>query len=88
MSRQIIAKGRKAMQVVMLSMIKGYRYAISPLLGSHCRFYPSCSQYAIQAIKDHGCLKGGWFMLRRLARCHPACQGGIDLVPELNKTEV
>ncbi|MEO6064356.1 MAG: membrane protein insertion efficiency factor YidD, partial [Lysobacterales bacterium] len=53
----------------------------SPLFGVRCRFHPTCSQYAIEAIEVHGAGHGGWLALRRIARCHPGCQGGIDPVP-------
>ena len=62
--------------------IKGYQLLISPLLGQRCRFWPSCSQYAIEALRLHGPIKGGWLALKRLARCHPFCEGGVDPVPE------
>ncbi len=65
-----------------LFLINCYRYAISPLLGSHCRFYPSCSRYAYDAIAMHGIVKGSYLALRRLLRCHPWSTGGIDPVPE------
>ena len=55
---------------------------LSPLLGSHCRFYPTCSSYAKQAIIEHGALRGSWLALRRLGRCHPWHEGGVDPVPE------
>lgn len=66
---------------VMLYLIRGYRYLISPLLGNHCRYYPSCSSYAETAVRHYGALRGGWMALRRLARCHPFHAGGIDPVP-------
>jgi putative membrane protein insertion efficiency factor len=62
--------------------IRLYRLTVSPLLGQRCRFYPSCSQYAIEAIEKHGVLRGTWLALRRLVRCHPRSPGGVDLVPE------
>ena len=62
-----------------------YRYAISPLIGPRCRFYPTCSTYAVEAIKLHGALKGGWLALKRIARCHPWSEGGEDPVPPANK---
>jgi putative membrane protein insertion efficiency factor len=61
--------------------IHAYRYAISPLLPPSCRFYPSCSAYAIEALGSHGLLRGGWLAARRLCRCHPWNPGGIDPVP-------
>lgn len=61
--------------------IRGYQYLISPLLGSNCRFYPSCSHYTIEAIEVHGALKGSYLGVRRILRCHPFSDGGIDPVP-------
>lgn len=63
-------------------LIRGYQLCISPYLGQNCRFYPSCSQYAIQAISAHGCLKGCFLTLVRLCKCHPFHPGGFDPVPE------
>ena len=62
-------------------LIRAYQLAISPLLGARCRFYPSCSQYALEAVESHGSLRGGWLAIRRLARCHPFHPGGYDPVP-------
>lgn len=62
-------------------LIKGYRYALSPLFGPHCRFHPSCSAYALEALEVHGLWRGGWMALRRLGRCHPWHRGGVDPVP-------
>ena len=63
-------------------LLRGYFLAISPLLGSNCRFAPSCSEYAQQAIEIHGVLRGSWLTLKRLLRCHPWGGSGIDPVPE------
>jgi putative membrane protein insertion efficiency factor len=68
-------------QLVLLP-IRFYRYAISPMMMSHCRHYPTCSAYAIEAIERHGLLFGSYLSLRRLLRCHPGSAGGFDPVPE------
>ena len=73
------------MTTVVTGLIGIYRYAISPMLGDHCRYYPSCSNYALEAIQRHGLLRGGWLALRRIARCHPLHSGGIDPVPEVGR---
>jgi putative membrane protein insertion efficiency factor len=62
-------------------LIRAYQLFLSPFLGNHCRFYPSCSQYAIEAIELHGTLRGIWLGTRRLLRCHPWHPGGVDPVP-------
>ncbi len=66
---------------VLLLAISLYRKLISPLLGPHCRYAPTCSEYAADAIRTHGALRGGWLGLRRIGRCHPWAPGGIDPVP-------
>jgi putative membrane protein insertion efficiency factor len=70
------------MRALLIALIRVYQLFISPLLGNHCRFYPSCSQYAREAIEQHGALRGGWLAIRRLLRCHPWHPGGVDPVPE------
>lgn len=65
----------------MLFLIRLYRRYLSPMLGPHCRYTPTCSQYAIEAIEKYGALKGGWLALRRILRCHPFHPGGYDPVP-------
>ncbi len=62
-------------------IVRGYQLVISPLLPPSCRFYPSCSCYAIEALQRHGALKGAWLAVRRIARCHPWNPGGHDPVP-------
>ena len=62
-------------------LVTGYQGIIRPLLVGSCKFYPSCSTYAIEAIRDHGLLRGGWLTLGRVTRCHPFARGGIDPVP-------
>lgn len=69
------------MKRVLLLLIEGYRLALSPLLGASCRFYPTCSGYAAEAIEKHGALRGTWLALRRIAKCHPWHPGGVDPVP-------
>ena len=69
-------------------LIRGYQLAISPLLGPRCRFYPSCSHYALQALEAHGVLRGLWLTARRIARCHPWHPGGLDPVPPACCTKV
>ena len=68
------------MRRFLILLIKGYRYIISPLLGPCCRFYPTCSHYAEQAIKRHGVVKGSYMSIRRVCRCHPFHAGGHDPV--------
>jgi len=77
------AVGRKASPVarVLLALLAGYRNFVSPLLGPRCRFYPSCSAYAVEAVQLHGAARGSWLAVRRLARCHPFHPGGLDFVP-------
>ena len=65
----------------LLGIIGFYRRVISPLFGPHCRFAPSCSAYAAEAIETHGALRGGWMAVKRVARCHPWSAGGVDRVP-------
>ncbi|HEX5181143.1 MAG TPA: membrane protein insertion efficiency factor YidD [Gemmatimonadaceae bacterium] len=69
------------MRWVLIFLVRGYQVALSPLLPSACRFMPSCSAYAVEALERHGALRGGWLTIRRLARCHPFCVGGYDPVP-------
>lgn len=70
------------MKFLVLWPLRVYRYAISPLMGPHCRFEPTCSAYAEQAVVRHGVLRGTWLTARRLVRCHPGCPGGHDPVPD------
>jgi putative membrane protein insertion efficiency factor len=69
------------MKRVLLLLVRGYQLLIRPLLGANCRFYPSCSDYAREAIERHGARKGTWLAARRVARCHPYHPGGYDPVP-------
>jgi uncharacterized protein len=66
---------------LLATLIRGYQRFVSPALPPSCRFHPSCSQYALEAVTRYGALKGGWLAARRLARCHPFHPGGFDPVP-------
>ena len=66
------------------AMIRAYQVVVSPWLGPRCRFHPSCSQYALDALDAHGTLRGTWLAIKRLARCHPFTPGGYDPVPPRN----
>lgn len=68
----------------LLGLVWLYRYGISPMLGVNCRFEPSCSEYATEALRRHGGFKGGWLMLKRIGRCHPWGGSGYDPVPIVN----
>ena len=70
------------MKFILIQILKGYKYFISPLLGNRCRYYPSCSEYMMTAIDRFGIIKGIGLGLKRIGRCHPRCEGGIDHVPE------
>ena len=69
------------MKTALLLLVRSYQYSLRPLLGAHCRFYPTCSDYAWGAVERYGALKGSWLALRRIARCHPYHPGGYDPVP-------
>ena len=69
------------MNPLLLLILRGYKLAISPMLGQNCRFYPSCSEYAMEAIREYGAAKGSFMAGKRLCKCHPWHPGGIDLVP-------
>jgi len=66
--------------------IRAYRYLLSPWLGSSCRFEPTCSRYALDAIDRHGAAAGAYLAARRVLRCHPWCDGGVDPVPASNSS--
>jgi putative membrane protein insertion efficiency factor len=70
------------MRLMLIAIIRFYKYFISPLLGNRCRFYPSCSSYSLEAIQLHGAIIGSYLTIKRLLRCHPFNEGGIDPVPE------
>ncbi len=66
---------------VLILLVKTYQWLLSPFFGQQCRFYPTCSQYSIEALQKHGALLGSYYTLRRLSRCHPWCNGGHDPIP-------
>lgn len=70
------------MRALLIALVRGYRLLLSPWLGASCRFEPTCSAYALEALERHGAAAGSYLTLRRLARCHPWCDGGLDPVPE------
>ena len=70
------------MQSLLMGVVKAYRLFLSPWLGSACRFEPTCSVYALQALQAHGAAAGSYLTVRRLLRCHPWCDGGCDPVPD------
>ena len=69
------------MKRVFIFLIDAYKLLLSPFFGQHCRFYPTCSSYAKEAIERHGVLRGTWLGTKRILRCNPWCEGGIDEVP-------
>lgn len=66
---------------ILLVLIRAYQYLVSPMLGPSCRFTPTCSEYAVQALKKYGAIKGGWLSVKRVGRCHPWHDGGYDPLP-------
>ncbi|HZY17205.1 MAG TPA: membrane protein insertion efficiency factor YidD [Ramlibacter sp.] len=69
-------------RAALIGLVKGYRLLLSPWLGSACRFTPTCSAYALEALERHGAAAGSYLTVARLGRCHPWCRGGVDEVPE------
>ena len=69
------------MKPLLLGLVRAYRLLLSPWWGRHCRFTPTCSEFALEALERHGSLKGSWLAMRRVARCHPWHAGGFDPVP-------
>ncbi len=82
-----MAKNNSTPQKLVITVIKAYRRFISPMLGSNCRFNPSCSIYAIEAVNRFGVIKGSWLASKRILRCHPLNEGGEDPVPPIKKNK-
>jgi len=76
------------MRRLLMAMVRGYQLLLSPWLGNSCRFEPTCSNYALQALQRHGAAVGGYLALKRIARCHPWCDGGHDPVPDMPPREL
>lgn len=70
------------MRIVLITLIKVYQFLLSPWIGQHCRFYPTCSNYGLIALERFGVIYGGYLTVKRIIRCHPFCAGGVDHVPE------
>ena len=81
MISSFVAQMHKGGVWVALVMIRTYQLTLSPFIGGQCRFYPTCSHYAREAIETHGLLRGGWLSVKRIGRCHPRHPGGVDEVP-------
>lgn len=75
-----------AATLLLTGAVRGYQYTLRPILGAHCRFTPSCSDYALQALRAHGALRGSGLAARRVLRCNPLCQGGYDPVPPVSSS--
>ena len=80
----IISKINSFLDLILIFLIKIYRYFFSPLLKNSCRYMPSCSEYAIDALKEHGILLGSYYSLKRISKCHPLGDSGYDPVPKKN----
>ncbi|MBY6064232.1 membrane protein insertion efficiency factor YidD [Pseudidiomarina sediminum] len=79
-----MANIKQALRAIPIGCIRCYQWFISPLLGPRCRFQPTCSQYAIEAIQKHGIMRGFWLASKRISKCHPGHPGGFDPVPTKN----
>jgi len=73
---------------LLIAFLRGYRFLISPLYGQVCRYYPTCSAYALEAVQVHGAMRGSWLAGRRVCRCHPWAEGGVDHVPPARPTSL
>jgi putative membrane protein insertion efficiency factor len=82
----LVAAARRGAVMLLVLPIRAYQLVVSPLLGPRCRFYPSCSSYAVEALRGHGPLKGTWLSAHRLLRCHPWNPGGLAPVPPTTRS--
>lgn len=80
-ARSVLAGVVAVPRLALIFMVRGYQVAVSPLLPAACRYHPTCSQYAVEALVRHGAVKGSWLAAKRIARCHPFRPGGYDPVP-------
>jgi uncharacterized protein len=78
---RVAGQGSHPVKYVLITLLRGYRFVISPLYGQVCRYHPTCSAYALEAITLHGSVRGTWLAVRRVLRCHPWALGGYDPVP-------
>ncbi|HHW95185.1 MAG TPA: membrane protein insertion efficiency factor YidD [Mogibacterium sp.] len=74
-------KKKRIIEKIIIILVRTYQNGISPYLGAHCRYIPTCSQYFIEAVEKYGALKGSWLGIKRILRCHPGKPGGYDPVP-------
>jgi putative membrane protein insertion efficiency factor len=74
-------------KTILVALLRAYRFAISPLYGQVCRYHPTCSAYALEAVQTHGAARGSWLAMRRVLRCHPWAAGGVDHVPAVDRTD-
>ena len=81
-----VTSRRNPVVIAMLGMIRAYQRILSPLLGAKCRFHPTCSRYTYEAIEVHGAVKGSWLGIKRIGRCQPFHEGGLDPVPGADAT--
>lgn len=79
--KKIVRAGDRALGAVLRALIRFYQLAVSPWTTPSCKYYPTCSSYALTAVHTHGAAKGGWLAIKRLGRCNPFSQGGVDYVP-------
>lgn len=80
-SNSVAEHARRLPILAAVGVVRAWQLCMSPVIGPTCRFHPTCSHYAIEALRSHGLLRGGWLTIRRIARCHPWHPGGLDPVP-------